>query len=129
MEKIIQLIDLDKVYWWWRADVYTHSNDYTKQKRYYFLSANRPDWSMELDFNRSFNDLLFDTDSGFLQSLEWKKLDNHICENPRHSEQNTLVSDRVFRDNTRQYHSMILAQMTSDEDRKEHLLNNALLPN
>lgn len=107
MQSIIQLINLDKVYWWWRDDVVPLDNYI-----FDFILGKYAEC-------KTLTQLLFDTDSGFLKSLEWKGQMIASSTIEVHEFRTT-----EYRDNTRQYHAMILAQMTSDEDRIKHIKEN-----
>ena len=112
MDKLLPLIKLDKVYWW--RSKHTRCND----KWYIFLEINGIYKPISL------TQLLFDTDSGFLQSLKWKEKHWFIIEVGSW----WWEIQRAYWYNYK-YHSMILAQITSDEDRIKYILENTLIPN
>lgn len=124
MKNIIPLIQLDKVYWWWREGTSEDLWSYNLMRftRLQDKRGKRRWTAITRDF--TLTQLLFDTDSGFMQSLEWKGQMIASSTIEVHEFRTT-----EYRDNIRQYHAMILAQMISDEERIQHILDNALLPN
>ena len=117
MENIIPLIQLDKVYWWWRVEVIVFDKQWLLLRKRN-IPEDRPNHNKIITLTQ----LLFDTDSGFLQSVKWKKSKKFIIWDDGKCHYMNDYTDW-------QYHSMILAQMTSDEERLEYIENCALLPN